>query len=881
MFEGNHRSESVTRNRCMASIPRFASGGARRLAVLGMTLAFAAPASAQHSAAREWNEELLGAIRRDFARPTVHARNLFHTSVAMWDAWAAYDAVADTYLNHERLTAADIEAARSEAISFAMYRILRHRFASSPGVALSYASFDAKMAEHGYNTAFTSTVGNTPAALGNRVAAAVIAYGLADGSNEGLGYANQHYAPINPPLVVALPGNPDIVAPNRWQPLALSFFIDQAGNIILGGYPPALSPEWGQVKPFALTTDDLTIHHRDGFDYWVYHDPGPPPYWGTATEAEYKSTFELVIQWSGYLDPTDGVMIDISPAARGNNTLGTNDGSGYPLNPSTGLPYDPQVVPAGDYYRVLSEFWADGPSSETPPGHWFTIANYVADHPMVIKKLGGVGPTLGDLEWDVKIYLALAGTVHDVAIACWGAKGWYDYVRPISAIRFLADLGQCTDPLGPSYHPGGINLHPGWIEVVTAGSTAPGERHEHLAGDAGANIGKIAVKAWRGPNYVPDPATTTAGVGWILAENWWPYQRPTFVTPPFPGYFSGHSTYSRGAATLMTLFTGDEFFPGGLGEFPAPQNEFLVFEDGPSVDVTLEWARYYDASDECSLSRIYGGIHPPADDIPGRFTGAAIAPESFAKALSYFDGSANCYEDLDGDGHGSTVVIPSEDGDCGGAGESSSYDDCNDGNGSIYAGATEIVGDAIDQDCNGFDTVSCFVDADEDGFGSTTTLLAADGDCTDPGEATNGTDCNDSDAASYPGATETINDGIDQNCNGFDTVSCFTDGDGDGVGTLFPLLADDGDCTDPGEATSANDCDDSDPANYPGNAEACDGQDNNCNGLSDETPQCGPPPGPVVPTVTQWGLFLMLLLGMTLGTLVFARARIGEARRKM
>ncbi|MBK8427213.1 MAG: hypothetical protein IPL27_15100 [Lewinellaceae bacterium] len=54
--------------------------------------------SAQHSVARLWNEALLQSVRKDFARPPVHARNLFHTSLAMYDAWAAYDSTADTYL---------------------------------------------------------------------------------------------------------------------------------------------------------------------------------------------------------------------------------------------------------------------------------------------------------------------------------------------------------------------------------------------------------------------------------------------------------------------------------------------------------------------------------------------------------------------------------------------------------------------------------------------------------------------------------------------------------------------------------------------------------------------------------------------------------------
>ena len=81
-----------------------------------------------HSVARQWNEVLLDSVRKDFARPTIHARNLYHTSAAMWDAWAAYDEQADQVLHNEKLTAVDVQAAREEAISYAMYRLLRHRF---------------------------------------------------------------------------------------------------------------------------------------------------------------------------------------------------------------------------------------------------------------------------------------------------------------------------------------------------------------------------------------------------------------------------------------------------------------------------------------------------------------------------------------------------------------------------------------------------------------------------------------------------------------------------------------------------------------------------------------------------------------------------------
>ena len=80
-----------------------------------------------------------------------------------------------------------------------------------------------------------------------------------------------------------------------------------------------------------------------------------------------------------------------------------------------------------------------------------------------------------------------------------------------------------------------------------------------------------------------------AGVGWILAEKWYPYQRPTFVTPPFAGYVSGHSTYSRASADVMTAITGSQYFPGGMGTFDAPMNQYLVFEEGPSMNVELQW----------------------------------------------------------------------------------------------------------------------------------------------------------------------------------------------------------------------------------------------------------------------------------------------------
>jgi hypothetical protein len=288
------------------------------------------------------------------------------------------------------------------------------------------------------------------------------------------------------------------------------------------------------------------------------------------------------------------------------------------------MPYEPQMVPRGDYARVLAEFWADGPNSVTPPGHWFDILNHVSDHPLFERKWMGTGPELPALEYDVKSYFAMGGAMHDAAIAAWSVKGYYDYLRPVSAIRFMADNGQCTDPGLPNYNLDGVPLIPGYIELVEEG--------DPLAGDANEHVGKVKLYTWKGPDYIDDPDTDIAGVDWILGENWWPYQRPTFVTPPFAGYVSGHSTYSRAAAELMTLMTGSAYFPGGMSSFTAEQNEFLVFEEGPSQTIELQWATYTDASDQCSLSRIWGGIHPPVDDIPGRKIGVELGPEAFMYA---------------------------------------------------------------------------------------------------------------------------------------------------------------------------------------------------------------------------------------------------------
>jgi hypothetical protein len=579
-------------------------------------------AHAEWSVARNWDEALLDAIRRALPNPPVHARNLFHTSVAMWDAWAAYDTTAAGYIAREKHTASNVAAARDEAISYAAYRVLTARFIKAVGADDSLSEFDDLMDGLCYPLTVTTTEGDTPAAVGNRIAAAVLEYGLNDGSNQAGGYAAPDYEPVNPPLVVNKPGA-TMTDPNRWQPLQIEHMISQNGIPITNGVQQAVGPHWGHVKPFAIPS---------GGEAGVPIDPGPPPRLGNpATDQAYKDAAVAVIRASSQLTPSGEETIDISPGARGANSLGANDGRGHPVNPVTGKPYDPDVVKVGDFARALTEFWADGPNSETPPGHWNVIANTVSDQLAPDLRIGGSGPTLDRLEWDVKLYFAINGAVHDAAVAAWGLKGRYDGVRPISMIRYMGGLGQSTDPSISSYHKRGLPLVPGLIELVTKKTTAAGQRHAALSG----HEGEIAIKAWRG--NPKDPKTETGGVGWILAVNWVPYQVTTFVTPAFQGYVSGHSTFSRAAAEVMTGFTGSEFFPDGLTEW-ATKADGLKVEKGPSADVTLEWATYYDAADQAGVSRIYGGIHIPPDDFNGRIVGSTCGKDAWALAQRYYAG---------------------------------------------------------------------------------------------------------------------------------------------------------------------------------------------------------------------------------------------------
>jgi Domain of unknown function (DUF6851)/VCPO second helical-bundle domain len=220
-----------------------------------------------------------------------------------------------------------------------------------------------------------------------------------------------------------------------------------------------------------------------------------------------------------------------------------------------------------DVQKVRAEYWADGPATETPPGHWCSLAQAVA-------RARGY-----DLDADTRLFFALGNALLDASIAAWHAKRQWDYVRPITAIR-TRKAGQL-------------------------------------------------ILAWGGPYK---------GTRLIRGEDWVPYQVPTFLTPSFPEYVSGHSTFSAAAARVLRSFTGADTF----GARVTIRRGSSRIEPGltPLTPQVLTWPTFSAALDEAGRSRRQGGIHFLDGDYHGRALGDSVGANAWAKAQSYVQGTA-------------------------------------------------------------------------------------------------------------------------------------------------------------------------------------------------------------------------------------------------
>lgn len=525
----------------------------------------AAPSGWEGMSPSDWIALQLDLIRRDQPTPTVQARSLFHVSVAMHDAWAAFDDERAGLLVNETTDLPDADRLCRIALGTAASTVLRHRYALTNRDGLALLKFERSLRDAGL---LDELAGDDAAAaeLGRLVAQRIIADSVEDGSNEQGRYLPiGDYRPVNEPLDPWRSGT-GLKDPDRWQPV-----------IVDGRTQRTMTPHWGDVRPFALP------ERAEGTPYL---DPGPPPLLNEIDHAELAASLVELILLSSKLD-------------------GVNGGA------------------EADYGRVVAEFWEDGPATESPPGHWNLVALFAAEH---------TGPEVGlseRLEWEIELFVALNAALHDAAIACWDAKFHYDSIRPISLIRHMGELGQSSDPDADRHHPLGLPLVPGLIELVTDASAADGERHE------GIEAGLIAVYTWRGNPQ--NPNTQISGVGWIPAVSWLPYQHKEFITPAFPGYPSGHSTYSTAAADILEWYLGSDEIPGGPMAFEAPATQYLSFERGPREPVTLSWSTFSELADEAGRSRLWGGIHPWFDDTAGREVGRTVAERVREKLTSLSD----------------------------------------------------------------------------------------------------------------------------------------------------------------------------------------------------------------------------------------------------
>jgi hypothetical protein len=242
------------------------------------------------------------------------------------------------------------------------------------------------------------------------------------------------------------------------------------------------------------------------------------------------------------------------------------------LYPGTG--YEQQIQEVIDYSanltderKVIVEYWADGPGTEQPPGHWAAFAQWVSRRD---------SHTIDD---DVKMFFAVTNALLDVSIAVWDCKRAFDYVRPITAIRFL------------------------------------------MAGQQ--------IRAWGGPYR---------GTQTILGEQWQAYQTSAVPTPAFPEFSSGHSGFSAAAAEVLRSYTGSDAF----GYSVTIKAGMSRVEPGavPASDTTLAWPTFSDAADQAGISRRYGGIHFKEGDLQSRAMGRKVGAQAWIKAQRYFAGSA-------------------------------------------------------------------------------------------------------------------------------------------------------------------------------------------------------------------------------------------------
>ncbi len=500
-----------------------------------------------------WNEVMLAAVRNGPPRPTVIARSLYMVHEAMYDAWTAYDAAAvPTVLDPavKRPLTEHTNTHKGEAVSQAAYHMLVTLF---PEYEKNTHAFTNLLHELGYEVA-TQADPTTPAGIGYMAAQAVITDRANDGANAANNYADttsdiypQLYTVVNSadPLADNAPGHAGF-NPNHWQPLRVPTGTRQneAGWPMVDHNDPAsyrdqvfLTPHWGMVRPFALTSGSQ------------FRPPMPPQ--AGSSEPYTDAAGNTMTHDEAYHIQTDEI-----------------------LNLSANLT---------DEQKVIAEYWADGPRSETPPGHWNALTHgicYRDQH------------TIDD---DIKLFFALNGAVFDSSIAAWEAKRYYDYVRPASAIQHK------------------------YAGQVVAAWGGPNQGTQLIPGETWRPYQSLTFVTPPFAEYVSGHSTFSAAAAEVLTR------------------FTGSNQFYDGVTVLFNEDFNRDGIPDLLGQHILPVGGNM-FESSPVTVVTLHWETFQEAADEAGMSRRYGGIHFQDADLYGRQMGQQIGSQAFALAEQYWTG---------------------------------------------------------------------------------------------------------------------------------------------------------------------------------------------------------------------------------------------------
>lgn len=481
-----------------------------------------------------WDRAAQQAVINTAVGPTIASRVYALVHTAMFDAWAAYDETAiGTQLgdNLQRPPGENTETNKIKAMSFAAYRVLAELFPEERTV------FADVMAELCFNPDNTTTDVTTAAGIGNVSAEALMSFRREDASNQENGYVDTTgYVPVNTP--------DNIVDIERWT--AERVPIDSPDAQI----QDFLTPQWSILAGFSLDAPDQ------------FRPPAPQPFLlvDDATVDLDAQTIALA----------DGAVLDISP-----ELVGTIINPDFIAQAETVVDFSANLT---DKEKLIAEFWEDAGGTSFPPGTWMTFGQFVSARDD------------NTLDQDAKLFFTLGNAVFDAGIATWEAKVFYDYVRPVRAIRSLGELG--------------------------------------LIGEFNEDLGGFAIEAWAGPEK---------GTQTILAKDFTTYQLPgSDPSPPFSEYTSGHSSFSAAGATVLELLSGSDAF--GTRVLFAPGDS--RFEPGftPQEEITLAWDTFSDAVDEAGISRLYGGIHFIEGDINARTLGEAVGVAVFERAQSFIKG---------------------------------------------------------------------------------------------------------------------------------------------------------------------------------------------------------------------------------------------------